>query len=68
MARSAFKQIVYEAARQTGGRVADIVEPGVTPNFIAARIEIGSAHCPQRRLRSLDTVLRGRKPERRVRH
>lgn len=31
--------------RQAGGQVVDIVEPGVTPNFIAARIEIGPVPC-----------------------
>lgn len=40
-----FKRSVHEAARQAGGRVIDIIEPGVTPNFIAARIEIGPAPC-----------------------
>jgi len=42
---SAFRKIVHEAARQAGGRVVDIIEPGVTPNFLAARIEIGPAPC-----------------------
>jgi hypothetical protein len=45
MAPSAFKQIVFEIARQAGGRVADIVEPDITPNFIAARIELGPTRC-----------------------
>jgi len=42
---SAFRKIVHAAARQAGGRVVDIIEPGVTPNFLAARIEIGPAPC-----------------------
>jgi hypothetical protein len=42
---SAFRKIVHEAARQAGGRMVDIIEPGVTPNFLAARIEVGPAPC-----------------------
>lgn len=45
MEPAAFKKIVHEAARQAGGRVVDIIEPGVTPNFLAARIEIGPSPC-----------------------
>lgn len=42
---AAFRKIVYAAARQAGGRVIAIIEPGVTPNFIAARIGIGTQCC-----------------------
>ena len=45
MAPNTFKQIVFEIARQAGGRVVDIIEPGVTPNFIAARFELGPTAC-----------------------
>lgn len=45
MPQPAFKQIVFEATRQTSGRVAGIIEPGVTPNFVAARIETGTGSC-----------------------
>lgn len=45
MTRSTFKQIVFETARAAGGRVAGIIEPNVTPNVIAARIELGLTHC-----------------------
>lgn len=43
MELAVFKRTVHEAARLAGGRVADIIEPQVTPNFLAARIEIGPA-------------------------
>jgi hypothetical protein len=42
---SAFRKIIHEAARQAGGRVVDIIEPGITPNFLAAHIEIGPTPC-----------------------
>ncbi len=45
MELAAFKKTVHEAARQAGGPVADIIEPGVTPNFLAARFEIGPTPC-----------------------
>ncbi len=45
MELAAFKKLVHAAARQAGGRVVAIIEPGVTPNFSAARVEIGPAHC-----------------------
>ncbi|MEW5786816.1 MAG: hypothetical protein AB1899_03070 [Pseudomonadota bacterium] len=45
MELAVFKRTVHAAARQAGGRVADIIEPGVTPNFLAARIERGPAPC-----------------------
>lgn len=40
-----FKQIVHAAGRMAGGRIVEIIEPGVTPNFLAARIEIGPTSC-----------------------
>ena len=45
MELAVFKRTVHEAARLAGGRVADIIEPQVTPNFLASRIEIGPAPC-----------------------
>ncbi len=45
MALPAFRRIVHAAARQIGARVVDIIEPGVTPNFIAARINVGAQPC-----------------------
>ena len=45
MATSTFRQIVFETVRQAGGRVIDIIEPGVTPNFTAAHIELGPTRC-----------------------
>lgn len=45
MDRSAFSKVVHAVVRQAGGRVIAIIEPGVTPNFIAARIEIGVQSC-----------------------
>ncbi|MCC7053225.1 MAG: hypothetical protein IT355_08135 [Gemmatimonadaceae bacterium] len=39
------RSILFSAAREVGGRVTDIVEPGVTPNFVAVRLELPVGHC-----------------------
>lgn len=40
-----FRKTVHAVAGKAGGQVCDIIEPGVTPNFLAARIEIGERAC-----------------------
>ena len=42
---STFRQVVIPAVRDAGGRVGAIIEPGVTPNFIAAQIDVGARQC-----------------------
>ena len=42
---STFQKIVHEVARRAGGRVIQITEPEITPNFIAAQINLGNRSC-----------------------
>lgn len=40
----AFKRIAYEVAHHINAKVTGIFEPNVTPNFIAAELDLGDRH------------------------